>query len=120
MLIIPERTEAYFRRVVEFACAKGLAEALFERLHYLHTYADHELTGRVETELLPDFAPASFGFTMWWRTKTGDREYLQNGGLVYHGDQSGWRLRDRTPLTAPQPTFAVLLCPSENPWSIHT
>jgi hypothetical protein len=118
MLII--RDQAYFDRVVRFACEKGLAEALFEQLLLLHTYGDRDLNGAWRVELSRDFAPASFSLV--WRKRRPDGEYafFVNGGLIFHGDQRGWVREDGTPLSAPVPTFATRLSADENPWSIHT
>src|SRR5689334_389736 len=109
MLIIRERDQAYFRRVVDFACAKGLAESLFAQLLFLHTHGDPDATGRSEVVLSRDFAPASFSLAWCKPSPNGDKDVLMQGGLIFHGDQSGWRRDDGTPLTAPQPTFSVRL-----------
>jgi hypothetical protein len=68
--------------------------------------------GRVRCELYYDFAAASFA----WTSFVGDRRDY-NGGLIYHGDQTGWR--EDGGHTDP---FSVELTrePMQNPWSIHT
>jgi hypothetical protein len=143
MLIV--KSSDHFRRVCAFAKAKGpLYEAwLWDRLWYLHTFADRgdktpdsregygfsnctcddcllppawpDLVNRkVGVELMYDGAAASF---YWIAKRLPGGETMMNGGLIYHGDQTGWR--EDGQYTDP---FSVELCrnPGDNVWSIHT
>ena len=118
MLVIKD--QEYFDQVCRFAAMKGAqySEWLWQQLWYLHNYADHSeyFTDRIDgyyksthgvlagppksfEEMIPkkmlvnltrDSAPASFSFVI--ATVGGD--YWFNGGLIYHGDQTGWIMRD--------------------------
>lgn len=105
----------YMQRVVAFAEKKGLKKQLDERLDYLRTYADHEEKGLCRVELTKDFAPASFNVNWYKKTKNGDYVHWFNGGLIYHGDQTGWD--DKGVYRDP---FSVRIGDDENPWDIHT
>jgi hypothetical protein len=137
MLVV--KNQAHFERVMRFAHANGPKyEAwLNAMLWRLHLWGDVDgaeglpdappatswidgvpvqwaqyVKGRVRCELYSDFACASFG----WMSFVGDRRDY-NGGLIYHGDQTGWR--DDGGYTDP---FSVELSRNlnDNPWSIHT
>lgn len=139
MLIIKDQD--YFDQVCRFAAMKGAqhSEWLWEQLWYLHTYADQVGSGggvsgnlvegppkdfkemspkKKVVNLTRDSAPASFNFVI--ATAKGD--YWFNGGLIYHGDQTGWERRDGTIMGADehQPTFSVRIGDHTSPWSIHT
>jgi len=141
MLVIKD--QEYFDQVCRFAAMKGAqySEWLWEQLWYLHTYADH-LPGEEDRDvgappmlhaprpydewcqkkmvvnLTRDSAPASFSFVI--ATVGGD--YWFNGGLIYHGDQTGWIMRDGHVIGPDehQPTFSVRIGQADSPWSIHT
>jgi len=100
----------YYNRVVAFADKTGQREALNARLDYLRTYADPDEKGLCVVELSPDFAPASF-YLLW--QKNG--KTWMNGGLIYHGDQTGWK--EGGSYVNP---LSVNLVSDDNPWSIHT
>lgn len=132
----------HFTRVVTFAQSKGPQHEgwLWDRLWYLHTWADRgEMTptsrpdvpriavwdlwiaenwgplvqGKVTAKLMYDGAAASF----YWIAVGANGETIMNGGLIYHGCQEGWRPDGQ--YTDP---FSVELTRSagENPWSVHT
>ena len=134
------RDRDYLRRVVSFAEAKGLMRELLDRLWYLHTYADvsdrsslpaeppkvasweafpgpewlqHASGKRCVTTIGPDSSPASFWVS--WSIGMG-------GGLIYHGNQAGWQMRDGKviPEGYGVETFSVRLGHSDNPWLVHT
>jgi hypothetical protein len=130
---------------MSFAQAKGPQyEAwLWDRLWYLHTWADrgemtpaerpavtaasfnavnptplppswHNLVnGKVTVQLMNDFAAASF----YWHAVRGD-EIWMNGGLIYHGCQKGWRADDV--YSDPLSVQLVATRNGDNPWSVHT
>ena len=153
MLIIREHVQEHFNKVCAFAALKGAhySEMLWEQLWYLHTYGDTELggmdvecprcshrfpyntgprgrmAGKTRCFLLPDFAPASFEFTIHMRKDLNDPwceefKFMFNGGLIYHGDQSGWINRDGSIIQPGErsETFSVNLVTPDNPWSVHT
>lgn len=70
-----------------------------------------------------DSAPASFSFVLdTWSKDTGWR-YMMNGGLIYHGRQTGWTLRNGYVIKDGEevPSFSVRFGDdSPNPWSVHT
>lgn len=106
----------HYERVVKFAEAKGLTKQLEERLAYLRKYADHEEKGLCRVELHKDFAPASFSVSWFMKNKqTGEYAFFCNGGLIYHGDQSGWD--DKGVYVDP---LNVVVGELDNPWGIHT
>jgi hypothetical protein len=110
MLVI--KNEEHFKEVVDFACKTGRAEQLFEKLLYLHHYADHDAKGTCKVHLYKDFAPASFG-VMWefvegWQAALGN----MHGAMVFHGAHDGWG-------SGTAPSFSVCLDPTDG-WSIHT
>jgi hypothetical protein len=141
MLII--HNQEYFDRVMSFARSHGPTHErwLTQALWRLHIWADFNrdridddnlqellnigwpasgipqawlamVENKVQVHLHRDFAPASFD---WSAYRVGsDRPYF-GGGLIYHGDQTGWDGGYSDP-------FSVELArdPSDNPWSIHT
>lgn len=128
---------AHLATVARFAEAKGETHArdLWEhlwRLHRMFDATEGELAsgalwepgqlampacwapfarGEVTMRLTPDWAPASFYFA--------GSNGLQ-GGLIYHGDQAGWPLRDGSVIPAGHAVdpLSVTLTPAL--WSIHT
>lgn len=139
MLVIKD--QVYFNEVCAFAAMKGAqhSEWLWHQLWYLHCYADqispdgdasgNRVAGppkdfeemspkKMVVNLTRDSAPASFGFVI--ATVTGD--YWFNGGLIYHGDQTGWVRRDGSVIEPGEhePTFSVRIGQIDSPWSIHT
>ena len=110
------KCDDYFKRVVAFAEKKGLKKQLDERLDYLRKYADHEEKGLCKVELTKDFAPASFG-VKWFKknVETGEYVFWINGGLIFHGDQSGW---DESGVYVDPLT--ILIGSHDNPWGLHT
>ncbi len=70
-----------------------------------------------------DGTPASFCFVLeTWAKDTGWR-YMMNGGLIYHGRQTGWTLRNGYVIKDGEgvPSFSVRFGDdSPNPWSVHT
>lgn len=133
MLVVSNMS--HMRKCLAFAASKGQLERLLERLWYLHTYATDDrsqprpelatgdnplaswegLGAQTTCNLRPDFAPASFDFTL---LKAGDVWFV--GGLIYHGAQDGWTLADGSELDGYVPTLAVLVGHTDNPWSVHT
>jgi Domain of unknown function (DUF4120) len=109
------KCDDYYKRVVEFAEKKGLKAKLEERLDYLRKFADHEEKGLCKVELKKDFAPASFSVAWFKKTESGDYVYWFNGGLIFHGDQSGWD--DTGTYVDP---LSVVVGTDDNPWGIHT
>lgn len=147
MLIIRENVQEYFYKVCAFAAAKGPEHSfwLWEQLWYLHTWGDRELdtqqchrcgetvgprgkmAGISRCIISADFAPASFGFDIQRRKDPNDPWcedfwHAFTGGLIYHGDQSGWINRDGSIIQPGErsETFSVNLVQPDNPWSIHT
>jgi hypothetical protein len=131
---------AHFEAVCAFAASKGAQHSqwLWEALWQCHTYAEQRdeaplwpkeyydlVEGRVRFMLMRDSSPASFYFVVS-RLADDDVTYVRwfNGGLIYHGDQSGWTMRDGTviPPGYGVETFSVRLTSgrNENPWSMHT
>jgi len=115
MLEIDDETKPYLQEVKDFAAKSGREKDLQEMLDYLAAYAcgegdeyDHAKTKCV---LYKDWAPLSFGFTMYIR-KAGKYTRWFNGGLLFHGKHDGFGLGS-------SPTFAVTLNPTDG-WSIHT
>ena len=109
------KNKEYYDQVVAFAEKRGLKKYLDERLDYLRTYADHEEKGLCRVELTKDFAPASFGVDWYKQKEDGTYQHWLNGGLIFHGDQSGWD--EKGEYVDP---LSVRLVADENPWSIHT
>jgi hypothetical protein len=130
----------YLAKVAAFAESKGLADDLWRNLYRVHTFFDHTdyagepalwspgqtavpdawrsyVNGRVTANVSPDFAPASF--YILWRNPNGST--AMNGGLIYHGDQSGWTLPDGRVIPPGHgvETYSVTLAPVSG-WSIHT
>lgn len=129
----------YMRKCVAFARAKDRLPALLEQLWRLHTFGErgpdrppecrdlilydvprwigHGLT--TVCRLTYDSAPASFGFSI---SKNGQHWF--SGGLIYHGDQSGWTMRDGRviPPGYGVETFSVSfgVDHAATPWSMHT
>jgi len=105
---------------------------LWEQLWYLHTWGEQwdsepawpksydELVSQNKfCHLFDDFAPASFYFEI----VNAAEARIMNGGLIYHGDQSGWRLGDGKVIGEDSPQqdpLSVCLTTPTNPWSIHT
>jgi hypothetical protein len=83
------RCEDHLKAVKEFAASVGMLDQLNEKLNYLASYGKD-----VETHcnLHKDFAEHSFYFEMMLRCKDRDPEwqFWFNGGLIYHGDDTGW------------------------------
>jgi hypothetical protein len=104
--------EEYLAKVREEADKIGMRAKLEEQLAYLDGYA-----GRDETrcDLYKDFAPLSFGFTMYKKSKSGpfEGEYLRwfNGGCIYYGP---------TDMGVGEPQLSVRLVAGEAGWSINT
>jgi hypothetical protein len=72
--------------------------------------------------LFKDSAPASFNFN-YIDVESGRTRF--NGGLVYHGDQSGWVMPNGQVIPPGHgvETFSVNIEPMNeytNPWSMHT
>jgi hypothetical protein len=126
------RNLQHYDRVVAFARARGLLPQLFERLWYLHTYAEPDrpampatapssfdpaswpvVAGRCVVTLSYDGAPASLSVD--WSGAVN-----MFGALIFHGSQEGWHASPHTHVE----TFAVTLASArelaDNPWSIHT
>ena len=103
MLLIHD--EQYMARVKAFATKIGKLDALMARLDYLDKYAG----GTCTAYLYKDLAPASFEFVI---KKNGETWF--SGGLIYHGDQSGWGDGEGTPV------FSVLIGENRGEWEIHT
>lgn len=136
----------YLKRVMKFARDKNLMPALMRELWHLHTYACHDdedipafdpnMPLDFAPALLPpswshygrrtscnlgwDGAPASFSISMHRK----DGSYWFNGGLIYHGDQSGWVMSDGTviPPGYGVETWSVAfgVDTKARPWSLHT
>jgi hypothetical protein len=109
------KSQEYYDRVVKFAEAKGWKKYLDQRLDYLRKYADQEEKGLCRVELYKDSSPASFAIRWYKRKEDGTYEYWFNGGLIFHGDQTGWD--EKGEYVDP---FAVRLVADNNPWGIHT
>lgn len=81
----------HYHEVRKFAADLGQLSQLQSKLDYLDTYGTD-----VETHcfLYKDFAPHSFYFEMHIRDKRkelGKQWRLWfDGGLIYHGDETGW------------------------------
>jgi hypothetical protein len=86
---------------------------LERELEYLGSYACHDEPEQTRCELFPDFAPLSFFFVMYNKSKK-DGEYKPyfNGGLIFHGPHDGFG-------SGSAPTFSVSLN-AEHGWSVHT
>ena len=138
------KNQEHFARVLAFAAKKGPQHMdwLTERLWQLHLFFDtaHDnnrempvdttwpaegiplswrgrVVGGVRVELHYDGAAASFYWLAYPNTDEQPARLMMNGGLIYHGDQTGWR--EDGQYTDP---FSVELTrgPNDNPWSIHT
>jgi hypothetical protein len=105
------QNELYFQKVVDFAAQTGRLEKLFEKLLYLHRYADPELKGDCEVDLRKDFAPASFSL-VWHFRKGPMAGAIMEGGLLFHGTHDAWG-------SGSGPTYAVCATPTDG-WSVHT
>lgn len=109
------KCDDYFKKVAEFAEKKGLKDKFEKQVNYLRTYGDKDQTGRFKVILNKDFAPASFSVSWFMKNAQGEYEFFCNGGMIYHGDQSGWDESGQyvDPLN-------VQLVATENPWVIST
>lgn len=101
MLIIEERGQEHFNKVVAEATRRGLTHRLLRQLAYLNGYNDdrNDGSGRMNVVLGYDGAAMSFSVT-WVMTKTG--QAWMHGGLIFHPDYVG---------NEPQQT---------GDWSVHT
>jgi hypothetical protein len=78
--------------------------------------------GITRCKLCYDSAPASFSFILDTWTD-GAWRFMMNGGLIYHGRQTGWALRNGYVIKDGEgvPNFSVRFGDdSPNPWSVHT
>ena len=79
--------ESYFQGVRKWAEENGKLGCLQDKLDYLGSFScpenDKTLTKCV---LYKDFAPQSFGFTMFKKDReTGEYKRWFNGGMIYYG-----------------------------------
>lgn len=122
-MVIDEKTQELLTKAKAFAVSID-EKSLDEMLDYLDGYAEHGDRGRTKCLLYGDFAPFSFGFTMFLREDAGDasrpdqgvgpgyRRWF-NGGLIYFGPgESG----------VGDPQFSVDLGgnTSKHRWTVHT
>lgn len=123
MIVI--RDHGHYDRVVAFAIATNQMPMLQKVLDYLDTYGstwNHDNDGERTTRrtdgsratLFPDYAPASFSFLIEKQREDGTWYMMFNGGLIYHGDPSGWGVSES------HPTFSVRLVGDDNPWAVHS
>jgi hypothetical protein len=107
------QNQKYLDEVRAFAEKVGKLEQLESKLRYLAEYAcPIEDLSKTKCELMKDFAPYSFSFTMYRRNSKGEYEYWWNGGLIFHGAHDGHG-------SGAGPTFAVTLSPSDG-WEVHS
>jgi len=129
--------QQYFDQVCRFAEQKGMSENLWQKLWYLHRYHDaagltrpeprsavQMVLGQTRCRLLRDWAPASFAFEMELRRPEGASlpatwQPWFNGGLIFHGDQTGWLDESGEVLKSAVPTFSVTLNRTDG-WAVHT
>lgn len=120
MLKVYEESQAYFDEVEKWAEENGILDKFEEAIRRCDEYADHEHTGRVEFLLYRDFAPHSFGFTVY-PLKDGKRilrpngqfDRWFNGGLIYQGPEC--------PADGSFPSLTVTLGnPTKVGWFMHT
>lgn len=74
-------------------------------------------------KLAYDSAPASFSFLLETWSRDAGWRFMMNGGLIYHGRQTGWALRNGYIIKDGEgvPNFSVRFGDdSVNPWSIAT
>lgn len=90
--------------------AEALAQ-LKDKLNYLETFRDNTC----HVELYKDFAPHSYGFTLFGPEKEREgREVWIQGGLIYHGPHDGGG-------SGGAPSFSVSLSGDTAPrWEVHT
>lgn len=100
MLVVHDQCQQRLAEAMNQAVSKNLVGQFASRLTYLHEYACNREpfafnVNRTKCELYNDFAPFSFGFSMYQLKimENGEREYVFwfNGGLIYH-DGSGWEV----------------------------
>lgn len=98
----------HLNSTVKFGKKTEQLDGLKERLAYLENYGSQETQCRI----YKDFAPFSFSFVLYRKSKEGEWEPWFNGGLIYHGphDNGG---------DGGAPTFSVNLS-SHHGWAIHT
>lgn len=130
----------YLAKVLAFADRKGLRAQLLDQLWFLHAWAERDgatpehaptydgdgrefppaswtlpLAGKNVCTLRRDSSPASFMFAM---------SRGLTGGLIYHGDQSGWVMPSgvEIPPGYGVETFCVAFGVDikKTPWSVHT
>lgn len=77
-----EETRKLIYLAMEFALKNHLLAQLEGQFRYLASYCKDQ---RTECELYHDFAPYSFGFTMFVFGKNGERVPWFSGGLIYMG-----------------------------------
>jgi hypothetical protein len=104
--------EKYFAEVEAFAAKIGKSDQLKAELDYLDTYAEHGERAKSMCVLFKDFAPYSFGFTMYLKNDQGTYVQWFHGGLIYHGAVDGFG-------SCAGPTFSVTVNPNDG-WSVHT
>jgi hypothetical protein len=107
-----EHCQEYLGEVRAQADKMGMRGSLEKQLEYLATYACHTDLENTRCDLFKDFAPLSFGFTMYVKDeKTGEYKRWFNGGcLFYNAGESG--------VSGPQ--FSCRLDSRESGWTIHT
>jgi len=102
-----ELNRKYFVEVLKFARTSGRYKNFLDKLNYLHEYSKDS-----KCILYKDFAPMSFGFTMFKKTENGEWKRWFCGGLIFHGSFDGYG-------SGSGPTFSVTLTKTDG-WAIHT
>jgi hypothetical protein len=115
LIVLDDEQLDRLEEVREFARSIGLSRQLERQLEFLHDYSDQEGEPvKRQCILAYDFAPYSFTFAHFSLpaySRTGERQFWFNGGLIYQGPTS--------PANGSFPSLTVSLTPGTG-WFCHT